>query len=197
MVIPMNKPLFLFVGKSASGKTTIADILEKNYGYKQVSSYTTRLPRYDGEIGHVFVTDDEFDNIAVEDIVAYTEYNGYRYGTTAEQLDKCSVYVVDVPGVETLLQNYKSNRRISIIYFDTTVFTRINRMLDRGDSDVRIISRLLEDEKSDWYKQLDSLAWRYSHILNRHVELHSVNANGNETSVLEMILFYMNRDQED
>ena len=193
----MNKPLYLLVGRSASGKTTMADILEKKYGHRQVSSYTTRPPRYDGEIGHVFLTDEEFNNIGVEDIVAYTEYNGYRYGTTAEQLDKCTIYVVDVPGVETLMQNYKTNRRISIIYFDATVFTRINRMLDRGDSDSNIISRLLEDEKSDWYNQLDSLTWRYNHILGKNVELHSVNANGNETAVLEMILFYMNRDQED
>lgn len=193
----MNKPLYLFVGRSASGKTTIADILEKNYGYRQVSSYTTRPPRYDGEVGHVFLTDDEFDNIELEDVVAYTEYNGYRYGTTAEQLDKCSLYVVDVPGVETLLQNYKTNRPISILYFDTTVFTRINRMLNRGESDTFIISRLLEDEKSDWYHQLDSLTWRYSHILGKNVDLHSINANGNETTILEMILYYMNRDQED
>lgn len=192
----MNKPLYLFVGHSASGKTTIADILEKNYGYKQVSSYTTRPPRYDGEVGHVFVTDEEFDNIELEDIVAYTEYHNYRYGTTAEQLDKCSIYVVDVPGVETLLQNYKTYRLISIIYFDATVFTRINRMLNRGENDTFIVSRLLEDEKSDWYHQLDSLTWRYSNILGKNVELHSVNANGNETAVLEMVLYYMNHDQE-
>lgn len=193
----MVKPLYLFVGKSASGKTTIANMLERNYMHRQVPSYTTRPPRYDGEISHVFLTDEEFDNIELDDIVAYTEYNGYRYCTTAEQLDKCSLYVVDVPGVETLLQNYKSDRPISIIYFDTTVFTRIHRMLDRGESDAFIISRLLEDEKSDWHNQLDSLAWRYHNILGKNVELHSVNANGNETSVLEMILYYMNRDQED
>lgn len=192
----MNKPLYLFVGKSASGKTTIADMMEKNYGLKQVSSYTTRPPRYDGEIGHVFITEDEFNNIELEDLVAYTEYNGYRYGTTAQQLDKCSIYVVDVPGVETLLQNYKTNRPICILYFDTTVYTRITRMLDRHDSDMSIISRLLQDEKSDWYHQLDSLAWRYSHILNKDVDLHSINANGNITSVLEMVLYYINRYSE-
>lgn len=193
----MNKPLYLLVGRSASGKTTIANILEKNYGHKQVSSYTTRPPRYDGEIGHVFLTDEEFDNIAVEDIVAYTEYNGYRYGTTAEQLDKCSIYVVDVPGVQTLLKNYKTNRPISILYFDASTFIRIIRMIDRGDSDVEIISRLLEDEKNDWYHQLDSLVWRYNYISRNNVDLYTVNANGNETDVLEMVLYYMNYCQED
>lgn len=191
----MNKPLFLFVGKSASGKTTIADILEQKYDHKQVYSYTTRSPRYDGEIGHKFVSEEEFNNL--EDIVAYTEYNGHQYGTTSEQLDECSIYVVDVPGVETLLQKYKTNRSICILYFDATVYTRIMRMLDRHDSDMNIISRLLQDEKCDWYNQLDSLTWSYNNILNRDVELHTINANGNQTVVLEMVLYYMKHHMED
>ena len=56
----MRKPLFLFVGRSSSGKTTIANILEERYGYKQVQSYTTRPPRYEGEVGHIFVNENEF-----------------------------------------------------------------------------------------------------------------------------------------
>ena len=185
----MDKPLYLFVGRSASGKTTIADILEQKHGYKQVASYTTRCPRYDGEIGHTFISEDEFDNLG--DLVAYTEYNGYRYGTTAEQLDQCSIYVVDVPGVETLLEKYKTKRSIIIIYFDTTVYTRINRMLKRHDSDMAIISRLLQDEKDDWFKQLDHLVWHYSHIVGKDVDLYSVNTNGSLECVLEMIQYYM------
>ena len=185
----MNEPLYLFVGKSASGKTTIANILEQKYGHKQVSSYTTRKPRYDGEIGHIFIDDAEFDNLV--DLVAYTEYNGHRYGTTAEQLDQCSIYVVDVPGVETLLRNYKTNRQIIIIYFDTTVYTRIYRMLERSDSDMAIVSRLLQDEKEDWIKQLNHLVWHYEHIIGRNVCLYSINANGSRIDVLEMVLYYM------
>lgn len=185
----MNKPLFLFVGRSASGKTTIADMLSEQNGHKQVYSYTTRNPRYDGEIGHLFVTEDEFNEL--EDIVAYTFYNNKHYGTTSKQLDECSIYVVDVPGVETLLQKYKTNRPIAIIYFDTTVYTRINRMINRGDSDMSIISRLLQDEKDDWYKQLDHLVWHYDNIMGTNVSLHCVNANGNQNDVLEMVRYYM------
>lgn len=190
----MNDPLLLFVGRSASGKTTIADILEQKYGHKQVFSYTTRKPRYDGEIGHIFLDEDEFDILG--ELVAYTEYNGFRYGTTAEQLDQCSIYVIDVPGVETLLAKYKTNRPICILYFDTTVYTRINRMLDRGDNNNQIISRLLQDEKDDWFRQLDKLVWQYGHIMNRNVELHCVNANDNQTNVLEMVLYYINQYME-
>lgn len=185
----MNKPLYLFVGRSASGKTTVADILEQKYGFKQVYSYCTRKPRYDGEVGHVFVTEEEFK--ALENMVAYTFYDNNHYGTTAEQLDQCSIYVVDIPGVETLLEKYNTNRPIIIIFFDTTVYTRINRMKNRGNDDTFIISRLLQDEKDDWLKQLDHLVWHYDRIVHRDVDLYSIDANGSLDGVLEMVRYYM------
>lgn len=191
----MNKPLFLFVGKSASGKSTIANLLEQKYGYKQVQSYTTRPPRYDGEPGHIFVTKEEFDNLG--ELAAYTLYNDNEYGTTFQQLEECDIYVIDVPGVETLLQKNKIKRPICIIYFDTTVRTRINRMVERGASDMEIVSRLYHDEEYDWEKKLDSLIWHYTKIDNRDVELNLVNANDNKEAVLELVLYYMRRYVED
>lgn len=192
----MDKPLFLFCGRSASGKTTVANKLADTYGYRQVESYTTRKPRFCGENGHIFVSDEEFDNLG--ELAAYTEYNGHRYGTTTEQLSECSIYVIDVPGIETLLEKYKNcGRPIAIIYFDSTVHTRINRMLDRHDSDMQIISRLLVDEKDDWRIQLDSLVWHYTKIENMDVELYQVNANNSLSQVVEQTLYYMNRYMED
>ena len=185
----MNKPLFLFVGKSASGKTTIAELLEQKYGYKQVHSYTTRPPRYKGEIGHVFVTEEEFDNLG--DMAAYTFYNNSHYGTTFKQLEACDIYVIDVPGVETLLQKDKITRPIIIIYFDTSVHTRISRMLERHDSDMQIVSRLLQDEQYDWYHKLDALVWHYDRLNGKDVQLYSINANVEQHDVLEMVLYYI------
>ena len=46
-----NNCLFLIVGASGSGKTTIANTLEERYGYKQIQSYTTRPKRYETECG--------------------------------------------------------------------------------------------------------------------------------------------------
>ena len=144
----MNKPIFLFVGKSASGKTTIADMLGKD-GYSQVYSYTTRPKRHENEIGHTFITDEEYDKL--ENIVASTLYNGYRYCTTLEQIQEADIYVIDIPGVETLMENYyKLNRKVHVLYFDADVCTRIRRMLNRDDSDTQIIGRLLNDEERDW-----------------------------------------------
>lgn len=149
----MNKPLLLFVGKSASGKTTIANMLENEFGYKQLESFTTRPPRYEGEKGHIFISEDEFNNLG--DLVAYTFYNGYHYGTTSEEVDKCDIYVIDVPGVEMLLQKYSNKeRKICVLYFNSSIRTRIDRMIDRGSSDTEIVGRLYHDEQGDWFNQL-------------------------------------------
>lgn len=192
----MDNPLFLFVGKSSSGKTTVASKLEEKYGCSQVQSYTTRKPRYDGEIGHIFVTNEEFNNLG--ELAAYTYYNSNHYGTTFKQLDECDIYVIDVPGVKTLLEKCKNyNRPICIIYFDSTVYNRINRMLDRGDGDMQIVSRLLQDEKDDWYDQLDSLVWHYANNEHMSIELYQVDANNNLSAVVTQVLYYINKHKED
>lgn len=178
----MNNTLFCMVGKSASGKTTVADFLEKKHSFKQVNSYTTRPPRYEGEIGHVFVNDEEFDNLG--ELVAYTEYNGHRYGTTAEQLDQCNIYVIDIPGIKTLLEKYHTDRKIVVLYFNSTICTRINRMIDRGDSDMAIISRLLQDEKEDWHDELSDLLWKYRTYYNRNILLFDMYADDDLASVV-------------
>jgi guanylate kinase len=142
----MNKPLYCFVGKSASGKTSVANDLEV-YGFTQLWSYTTRPKRYEFETGHTFITDENFSKL--ENIIAYTEYNGYKYCATKEQIDAADIYVIDVSGAETLLTRYQSDRPIIIFYFDTSVRTRIERMMNRHDSDMAIVSRLYNDEECD------------------------------------------------
>lgn len=192
----MNKPLFLFVGRSASGKTTIANMLSEQCGFKQVESYTTRKPRYDNEVGHIFVSEDEFKNLG--ELAAYTYYNSNHYGTTFEQLNQCDIYVIDIPGLESLLQKLKDNDRpICVFYFDATVYNRILRMIDRDDNDMMIVSRLLEDEKNDWHKQLDSLVWHYKNLIGKDVDLHIVNANGDLRQVFELVQNYIQRYMEE
>lgn len=192
----MNNTLYLFVGKSASGKSTIANILESQYGHRQVWSYTTRPKRCEDEKYHVFISDEEFDQLG--ELAAYTEYNGKRYGTTWAQLDRCSIYVIDPTGIETMLKNMGDrNRPICIIYFDTAVSTRIMRMVERGASDHEIISRLLVDDTTeDWYRRLDNLEWHYNNIENKQIQLHRINANENIEDVLSQILYYINEDNE-
>lgn len=196
MIVVSNKQLFLFVGKSASGKSTVANILEEKYGLKSVSSYTTRPPRHKDEKGHAFISEEEFDSLG--ELAAYTLYNGYRYGVTFNQIEECDTYVIDVPGVEYLLDKLgNSERHITIIYFDAAVSTRIDRMIDRGASDMEIIKRLYHDDTTDdWYRKLDGLVWHHKNLEQKDVQLHKINANEDIESVLAQVLYYINNNEE-
>ena len=192
----MRKPLILFVGKSASGKSTIANLLSGKYGYVQVESYTTRPQRYNGERGHIFVNEEEFAGLG--ELAAYTYYNNQHYGTTFEQLNESDIYVIDVPGVQSLLEKLKMcTRPIWIFYFDASTHNRILRMIERGDGNTMIVERLLQDEKDDWYKQLDSIVCKYAKEFKGHIDLYSINANGDLTNVLELVLYYIKQYEED
>lgn len=184
-----NKPLFLFIGKSASGKTTIANMLEEREDMKQVQSYTTRPPRFEGEVGHRFITDDECYEL--KDIVASTLYNGYWYCATLDQLNESDIYVIDVVGASELLRNYeKIKRDIHIIYFDVSVYFRIQRMQERCSTDTQIVSRLLNDEREDWFDKVcdfgkeifNNAWWEMSYV-------HNVDANGDIESVYKDIYY--------
>ena len=186
----MNNPLILFVGQSGSGKTTIANELELAKEYKQVQSYTTRVPRYDGEVGHTFVSEEEFDKLG--ELVAYTEYNGSKYGVTADMLNECQLYVIDVPGVQTLLNKYQNKtRQIYIFYLKSTVTTRIDRMLERGDHDTAVLSRLHNDEQYDWFDKLYSIVCEANQQADTNVLLYIIDANKPQKDVVEDVLWYL------
>ena len=174
----MIKPLLLFVGKSGSGKTTIANMMEEKYGLSQLESYTTRARRYDSEIGHVFITNEEFDKL--HNIVAYTEYNGNRYAATKELVDAADIYVIDVPGVKTLLELYDTDREIWIFHFGASVPTRIDRMIERGDCDHAILGRLMQDDKSNWAYDLEAFIFDF----NKRVSFVLIDADQDQESVL-------------
>lgn len=196
-----NKTLHLFVGPSASGKTTVANTFEQRgrrltdgrwVHDKQVRSYTTRSPRYENEDGHIFISKQEFNEL--ENIVAYTEYNGHHYCATKEQLDEATIYVVDVDGVDTLLAKYITDRPIHIWYFDASVPKRIDRMISRGDSDAAIVTRLFNDEQHDWYERLDILVNYYTTFKDKYdVQLDAIDTD----QPLYEVVFDMERFMEE
>lgn len=140
----MNNNFILLVGKSGSGKTTIAQELYKRYGLSQVISYTTRPKRYPTEDNHIFLSEREFDNL--RNVIGYTEYNGYRYCATSEQVERNQLYVIDPDGVEFFDEHYVGNKNIIVVYIDASSSTRIERMQKRGDGYLSIVNRIAYDE---------------------------------------------------
>ena len=135
--------LLLIVGKSGSGKTSIANELERRFGLRQLQSYTTRPPRSANDKGHIFVTPERFHSL---DLIAYTEFAGYEYGATYDQLRYNDIYIVDVKGVKDIEAAKKpKGLRVLTLYLNENALTRYKRMRGRGDSVKQAISRLWHD----------------------------------------------------
>ena len=125
------KHIFLIIGGSGSGKTTITEQLEQRYGLTSIQSYTTRAARYVGEKGHIFVSDEEFDKLT--DLIGYTEFDGNKYCATAEQVEYNDLYVIDPKGIEYFREHYHGNKGVKIIYIDSSLSTRYERMKNRAE----------------------------------------------------------------
>ena len=138
-----NDTLILLVGPSGSGKSTVASLLERKNGLRQLRSYTTRPRRTPTEDGHLFITEEEFR--ILRDLVAYAEYDGYRYGATLPQVESSDVYVVDVSGIELLVKNYKGPKKLVAFCFAVDEETIQGRMAARGDTPDAIDRRLTAD----------------------------------------------------
>ena len=154
----MTKNIYIFAGKSGSGKDYIADKICEALNLKKVISYTTRPKRYEGENTHVFVSQEEFDNIR-DNLAAYTLFNGYEYGTTFDTINKSDICILDVGGIKTLLKNKdRVNRPIVIIEIKAKTETRLVRMLNRGERYSDVAKRMVYDNAVfvdlDEYKKL-------------------------------------------
>lgn len=137
--------MILLIGKSGSGKTTVATELEKSgRGFRSVCSYTTRPPRFQGESGHIFVTDNDYDKLT--DIVAYSTFDGYRYCATAKQFEENQIYTVDLHGLQQIKNNYKGRKHIVSVYLDVADQSLFQRMLRRGDSSGAAAQRIEHDK---------------------------------------------------
>ncbi len=139
----MGKFIFCLIGASGSGKTTIANILERKYGLRQIQSYTTRPKRSEDETGHTFITYSEF--LGLKDICAYDRYNNYEYCATKEQIESCDIYVVNPNGVKQLREKYNGDKRIITIFIKAGLKDRYLRMRERGDSVDAALSRVKND----------------------------------------------------
>lgn len=148
------KNIYLFCAPSGCGKTRITTELEKRFGLKVLQSYTTRPKRTPNEYGHIFVTDEEFDRL--NDMVAYTYYNGHKYCATTEQVENNDLYVIDIDGVEYFKKSYNGNKNVKIIALETPIDLRMARMALQGRTEEQIKQRIKID--TILFKKLKNIA---------------------------------------
>lgn len=127
-----TRPRLLIIGRTASGKDTLADALRHACGMTFVKSCTTRPRRTPDEDTHVFITEEQAVPL-VRDAVAYTKIGDYIYFTTAQQVMETEGYVIDPIGMRTLCANMP-NTLFVIAYVHADDVQRRQHALRRGDA---------------------------------------------------------------
>jgi len=108
-----QKPVIVcIVGESGTGKTTVAEYIEREHSIKMMQSYTDRPMRYENENGHTFVSKETFDTYKQCDMIAYTEFGEYRYCCFKSEVLPYNTYVIDLDGLKYLRDNYSDMYKI-------------------------------------------------------------------------------------
>lgn len=145
----------LIVGRTATGKDTLAKILEEEHGLKQLRSYTNR-PRRPGEGDtHVFV---ETADLPKAGIVAKTKIGPHTYLATTSQFRDADVYVVDPEGLVDLARTCEGP--LAVVYLWSPPRLRRERfvaragMPDEGDAEALFEDRdRAEDARFDAFEE--------------------------------------------
>lgn len=126
--------LLCVMAESSAGKDTLVNKLCERTGYRQLISYSTRPRRTNEGDTHIFVTEEDYQQmLEAGQVAAYTEINGYRYWSTIDQLYVTDIYVIDTLGVEVLKSLNLPNLRIVTVYINVPEEIRKQRAKSRGD----------------------------------------------------------------
>src|SRR6266851_666780 len=145
--------LFLIVGPSGTGKTTLVHEL-KECGLSEVVSVTTRAPRL-GEIEGVhynFITREYFRQLVERDeFIEHVEYNGNLYGSTKSAvlglLAKGDALIIVEPHGAEQFKKVFPHFVVSIFLKPPAVEELRRRMVARGDKPELIEKRLATVQK--------------------------------------------------
>lgn len=180
--------IIVLVGKTASGKTSVANRLCRNKRFKRIITYTTR-PMRDNEqqdVDYHFISDEQFNKMVENN--EFTEYKRYNtshgvwsYGSvvTSEQ-ELSSYYHVIILTPQGLRDLSKQTSRYIAFYLNVGVKSQLERLKKRGDEEQQIIKRLKNDNR-DFENVLDIVDYNF----------YTDNENSSPQGVANMIMNFI------
>lgn len=131
--------LLCVMGKTASGKDSLANKLCERTGLKKLISYTTRPPRLNEGNTHIFATEVDYENMKSEgQIAAFTQIGEYKYWATIEQLYEADLYIIDYLGLKKLRELNLPNIRLVSVFINVPDNEREYRALNiRKDDKIK------------------------------------------------------------
>ena len=139
--------MIILIGASASGKTEISMMLVKQYGFKKVVTYTTRLKRHNEiqDVDYHFVSEEQFLNMKNNnEFIETIYYQNHYYGTSFKDLGGKKVLIVDPNGANVYFDKLGDKAVFFLIEAEQEI--RKQRMINRNDREEEIIKRLAGDK---------------------------------------------------
>lgn len=161
----MNKEhtLLCIMGKTACGKDSLVNKLTERTGLKSITSYTTRPRRENEGNTHIFVNEDDYNEMYEAGIVAaFTQIGAYKYWTTIDQLEDADLYIIDYEGVKTLRALNLPNIRLVTIFINTPDDIREERALNKRKDDKIVFRKRSLDEAAQFREMLKKADFDYS-----------------------------------
>lgn len=157
--------MIVLMGKAASGKDSVKNILIKKHGFKSITTYTTR-PMRKGEIPdityHYISTEDFLDKINNNFFAEWKQYivnnEIWYYGSAKEDLENAddnTVIILTPDGVRDIKKN---GVKVTVVYLYANLSTIKKRLKVRNDKNDKANERIQRD-LSD-FKEAEELADR-------------------------------------
>lgn len=182
--------ILILMGKTASGKDSIAKELCRNYQLSKIITYTTRPPRHgetDG-VDYHFISHSDFQNKIKHNF--FVEWKSYQtiegewlYGTAITNMQTDGVLILTPQGVSDFYRNCNCPARV--IYIKASNEVIMDRLVARGDNPSEAIRRLEHDDL-DFRKD----------IIEQFVDYEILNENRQISDIAEEIANYWKREKE-
>ena len=142
----MKKKL-VFIGKSCSGKTTLANELCK-FGLKTQLSTTSRPKRKleKNYVDYEFISENEFNNRKKNGKFIETDvFNGWNYGLSYEEFERSDILILTPRGFKKIIEKVSCDNFL-VIYLETSISLRKQRIEERGDNYDSLHRRWVADD---------------------------------------------------